>query len=836
LVLKLKLLLSQEIIQNRLEVGGKAYSLAFLSSNGFRVPAFSVVQLVDSDQMLPALSEIEDFINKSASRLPDAKLFAVRSSASNEDGTEHSFAGMFESVLNVSKDHLAQAVLKVFQSLHSDRIQVYSNNTQSARMNVIIQVMLNPDFSGVAFGMDPLSGRRDRYVINSVKGLGNGLVSGEVNADYFEVEKGTIVAKRWVDPSSKEALGEAEILQVSLVLTQLKELRGRPQDIEFCFEKGVLFLVQSRPITQLHKKLDPSGERCIWDNSNIIESYPGISSPLTFSFVSKSYKGAYTLFSKYLGVSNAVVQNNEEVFLNTLGYVNGRIYYNLKSWYLMLALLPGYRINARFMEQMMGVKEKFDLPKSESISLLKAYTEVSKVILMMLYRFAFMKRIRDRFVALLESTLEEYNALSYSEMSAHKLMNAYRQFERKLLNEWKAPLLNDLFAMISFGMLKKQCDTLQIPDFQNIHNDLLCGSQDILSVEPIHRTLAIVYQIEESDSLMALFRENSAEKIWSQLRLHPNLYPNLFASITSYLKDFGDRCMGELKLETTSYSQQPSLFIQVVQSYVRKGISKNQFNGERENEIRFKAEEAVKQATRRNPLKRIWFNAILRKTRDLVSARENLRYERTRAFGIVRKIFHAMGKLWYANHLIENEKDIFFLAKEEIFEYIEGRSTTRAIKALIELRKAEKHEYEKERVPSERFTSFGIFHHGNDFFQIPLSETQLQSLDGKLQGIGCSPGRVRARVRVIYNPEEADALNGDILVTRSTDPGWVILFPSAAGILVERGSLLSHSAIVSREMGIPCIVGISSLLKELQTGDWVEMDGANGTVFKIERP
>ena len=64
----------------------------------------------------------------------------------------------------------------------------------------------------------------------------------------------------------------------------------------------------------------------------------------------------------------------------------------------------------------------------------------------------------------------------------------------------------------------------------------------------------------------------------------------------------------------------------------------------------------------------------------------------------------------------------------------------------------------------------------------------------------------------------------------------MILFPSAAGILVERGSLLSHSAIVSREMGIPCIVGISSLLKELQTGDWVEMDGANGTVFKIERP
>src|SRR5690606_42004037 len=107
-------------------------------------------------------------------------------------------------------------------------------------------------------------------------------------------------------------------------------------------------------------------------------------------------------------------------------------------------------------------------------------------------------------------------------------------------------------------------------------------------------------------------------------------------------------------------------------------------------------------------------------------------------------------------------------------------------------------------------------------------------LSGELNGIGCCPGRVKARVRIILDPEGAESLDGDILVTRSTDPGWTTLFPAASGILVERGSLLSHSAIVSREMGKPCIVGITGLLKVLKTGDWIEMDGSTGRVKRIE--
>ena len=214
-----------------------------------------------------------------------------------------------------------------------------------------------------------------------------------------------------------------------------------------------------------------------------------------------------------------------------------------------------------------------------------------------------------------------------------------------------------------------------------------------------------------------------------------------------------------------------------------------------------------------------------------MSSRENLRYERTRAFGIVREIFSQMGNHFYSEGIIANPRDIFYLTKEEIFHFIEGTSVTQNLQSLIDLRKAEFAEYQKQEPPSERFASYGAVYHANDFY----STARVEAIDGDLKGIGCCPGRVRAKVRVVRDPNEISSLNGDILVTSSTDPGWVTLFPSASAIIVERGSLLSHSAIVSREMGIPCIVGVTGLLKTLQTGDEIEMDGSTGEIKVISK-
>jgi pyruvate,water dikinase len=530
-----------------------------------------------------------------------------------------------------------------------------------------------------------------------------------------------------------------------------------------------------------------------------------------------------------MGVSPKAIQTNERIYKNTLGLMNGRVYYNLKTWYQMLALLPGYSINARFMEKMMGVKERFDIPKSYLLSKGAAWWSIFKMVIKMFRRYRSLPRKRKTFMILLNTTISEYKAIDLPSKSAHELMDLYLNFEKKLLNEWKAPLLNDFFAMIWFGLLEKRCQQYKISDNPNIHNDLLCGSSDIISTQPIHRSIELATMITENEHLKQLFLDENEVTIWKTLKGNNSNFQPLKLEIDRYIHDFGERCIGELKLETISYTQEPAQFIRVLKSYVETGITKKSTSNNIENELRSNAEKALNDTLRTKPIKKWRLKSTLKKARDLVSSRENLRYERTRAFGIVRAIFSNMGTRFYAESIIDHPRDIFFLTKEEIFSFIEGRAVTQNIKALIALRKAEFAGYEQQEPPSERFPTYGVVYHANDFF----STQKLEAIEGDLKGIGCCPGRVRAKVRVVTDPKLVRSLDGDILVTSSTDPGWVTLFPSACGIIVERGSLLSHSAIVSREMGIPCIVSVTGLLKTLKTGDIVEMDGSTGVIARI---
>ena len=118
-----------------------------------------------------------------------------------------------------------------------------------------------------------------------------------------------------------------------------------------------------------------------------------------------------------------------------------------------------------------------------------------------------------------------------------------------------------------------------------------------------------------------------------------------------------------------------------------------------------------------------------------------------------------------------------------------------------------------------------------DRLRVPRSKTK-----GSGAAWAAVPGVVRGPVRVITDPRHATLHMGDVLVAERTDPGWIMLFPCAAGLLVERGSLLSHSAIVAREMGIPAIVALDGVTRWLKDGDWVELNGGTGVVVKIPSP
>lgn len=852
-------------------IGGKAENLLRLQEAGFEVPRWVVIpatelvnrlpfgyEEMDRSALLPYITDAdipERILQEIADYFPESLFLAVRSSAVGEDGRDHSFAGQFESYLYVAKHQLEHPIKQVWASAFSDRVEAYTAHHGLApvsRIAVIIQAMVPAAVSGVAFGINPTTGDRTERVVNAVYGLGEGLVSGQLDADQFilrggEITErltdkthrvvldwknggGTLVEEVGADLQIRPTLTNQQVLAIAKLLDKGEQVYGYPLDLEFAWADEVLYVLQARPVTQFGPESNPKGEYTLWDNSNIIESYPGVTTPLTFSFVSKSYTDAYRLFCAYLGVRQRTIRRHAQVFANTLGLIKGRIYYNLKTWYHMLALLPGYRINARYMEQMMGVKERFDIPESYRFSKWSAWWAIGVMAIRMVWRFVTLPLVRRKFVRLLDRTIEAYKNIDLQDKDAHELMNLYLEFERRLLTRWKAPLLNDFFAMIAFGSLEKQVKKLVGEDYPNLHNDLLCGSADIISTQPIHRCLAIAGEIAHTGGIHDWFLRDNPEAVWQRLKGSPDgSIAELKQQIDRYLSDFGERCVGELKLETVSYTQDPAKFIQLIQSYVKGGMTSERVNRAVEEQLRADAEAVIAGKLKDKPFKRWSFNWLLKTTRKLVSARENLRYERTRAFGVVRQLMVQLGNRFYSEGMINHGRDIFYLTMDEVFAYIDGRSATPSLKPLIALRQREFDNYRQEKPPPERFATYGLVYHGNTY--APLGGTE--PLVGDLKGIGCCPGRVRARVRVVLDPQEIGMLDGDILVTRSTDPGWTTLFPSASGILVERGSLLSHSAIVSREMGKPCIVGITGLLRVLQTGDLVEMDGSTGEIKRI---
>lgn len=849
-------------------IGGKAKNLLRLNQLGMNVPKWAVLPadfLAEVFKDVSAIERTQDILQaidryvfpavvqtELNHLFADSVYLAVRSSALDEDGRQHSFAGQFESYLYVKKEDILNRIKDVWRSVFSERVLSYRQANHlgpSLGIGVIVQEMIDADAAGVAFGMNPVSGNRKEKLISGVFGVGEGLVSGELEADNYIIANG-ILDRQTVRKKQKmvlhpdgtggtalldvprinqndQAVSDSVLWQLDRLLDKLRKAFGLYQDVEFAVKNDHLYILQTRPVTGLSKLPDPAGEYIVWDNSNIVESYPGVTTPLTFSFISQSYETAYKLFVSILGVDEQTIRRHQGVFANMLGFIHGRVYYNLRSWYHMLAMLPGYSLNARFMEQMMGVKETFDVPESYRLSNGKAWRRVLKMVIKMYGHFRTLSKQRTAFKNLLDRTIDRYKKIDFQSKNANELMKLYLYFERTLLNEWKAPLLNDFFAMIWFGLLKKRCEEYTREDYPNIHNDLLCGSADIISTQPIHRSVEMATYISDTPYLKEVFLREKPNDIWQFLQ-----YDRLPESkkvkqmIQQYIADFGERCVGELKLETISYTQDPSKFVQVLKSYVESGITTARTSNHLEEQLRTDAEVIMKKALRHRPIKKWLFKKTLNRARDLVSARENLRYERTRGFGIVREIFTYIGKRFYEEDILEFDRDIFFLSKDEIFAFIEGRSVTTDLKSLVAVRKEEYERFQQMPMPSERIETYGVVYQSNDFY----SRRKIEIADGDLKGIGCCPGQIKAKARVVAHPSEVDSLGGDILVTTSTDPGWVTLFPSAGAIIVERGSLLSHSAIVSREMGIPCIVGVTGLLARVKTGDWLEMDGSTGEI------
>ena len=404
--------------KENIKIGKKAQNLNDLLKNGFNVPYFFVISneyfekiifskinkslniydwndVINNNNSKNLLQKIKDiiedhtfeneFLKELYSYLKNDEYYAVRSSSIEEDSDSFSFAGQFETFLYIKKEEVLQNIKKIWISSFSDHIMKYRKEQKiNNKINVpaiIVQKMVNSKKSGIAFSANPVNQNKNEIVISATFGLGNSLVDGIESGDLFVLDKNFKILSKEIKEKtvkqnfnydkktikleeindSSEVLNENELKKLTENIINIEKLYSLPQDIEWAYENNSLYILQSRPITTFktnNNQILNDSNTIIWDNGNVIESFPEITLPLTFSFAKNAYTEVYKQFAEIIGVSKKIINYYNPVFDNMLGILNGRIYNNLINWYKMLLLVPNAKKNNTFMEQMLGVTDE----------------------------------------------------------------------------------------------------------------------------------------------------------------------------------------------------------------------------------------------------------------------------------------------------------------------------------------------------------------------------------------------------------------------------------------------------------------------------------------------
>jgi pyruvate,water dikinase len=828
-----------------------------------------LMALVEATQLPQATI---DFLKQNHQELlaPDT-FVSVRSSAVDEDSSGASFAGLHDSFLYIRDiDGVVEAIKKVWASAYTTRALMFRLENQISladiRIGVIVQKMVAATISGIMFTANPNNGNVREVLISSLYGAGEGIVSAGLDADLyiytkkngaiseelttkdeqlvFDTEKQCGIKRLSVAPDlqRKSSLSPQQIREIAQAGLIIEKSYGKPQDIEFSLDAaGHLFILQARPITTI-KEYGPAAGNClIWDNSNIIESYSGPTTPMTFSFIRHAYTIVYHCFSQVMGISAQDVHKNRHVFENMLGIINGQVYYNIINWYRLVKLFPGFNYNKAFMESMMGLADKVDLdePEEQPASFFQRYfVELPKLVQLLgrsIVNFRRISKLVQQFNDHFNHHYQAWTKLDFDRLPPHELMAIYREMEEKLLWNWKTPIINDFYVMIYYGILKKFCTKWCGDETGSLQNDLICGEGDIESTKPTKLLMALARFIKSNEKYVRLFHEKDHYQLAKIIPAQEE-YRDIADRITDYLTQYGFRCINELKLEEPSLHETPEFVYQIIRNYLQMDDATAldpAVMEKREQQIRARAEATAAKAmgsSLSGIIKKALFHWVLKRARNGVKNRENMRFARTKIYGLLRQLLNSLGTQLATEGVLQTGHDIYFLTLDEVWDFIKGTAVTTNLKGLVELRRKEFAFYTSAEAPmiDDHFETFGMVYHRN-LFQKPSSKTPPTEGDG-LRGIGCSPGRISGQVKIVQSPRDNLQLKGEILVAGRTDPGWVPLYPAVSGILIERGSILSHSAIVAREMGIPTIVGIPNLMQLLKDGQVVTMDGSTGEI------
>jgi rifampicin phosphotransferase len=763
--------------------------------------------------------------------------YAVRSSAPEEDSEHASFAGQLETKLNVPVGGLTVAVLQVWRSAFSPRALAYRAQRAlrggAGWPSVIVQEMVQVHASGVLFTRAPDS--PDEMLVCAGFGLGEGVVNDLVDVDTYRIDRASASTTRQIRPKTtridpapdggthRVQVAQAARMQAALNPRALRELHAlavrleiefaRPLDIEFAFDRrGRVHLLQARPITS---RVAASESPRLWDNSNVIESYPGLTLPLTFSFAQAGYAAAFAPYMKRRAIDSfpfrSPLRHRSDLFQSLIGLIHGRVYYNILAWYEMMSVLPGFaRVRASW-DRMIGISATAQT-REHSLPWLPRQLAWAYC----LWKLAAFRGTARRFARRFAPVYARFSRVDYASLGAAALIAQYEALRHDIGDDWRLTLDNDFAAMAHFEALQALCRKWAGARSSSIANELLRHAPGMESVRPVRALDALVDRVRSDASLSALFARLGDEQILTSLRCDAT-YQDLSRAVDEYLRLYGDRCIEELKLEQPTFRQQPSVLIRTIRTLLASPSRVRE--GDRHSGAHGAALQAVG-----SPVRRAILSWVARRARLALANRENMRFARARIFGIARQLFGALGQRLAEQQVLARPEDIHYLTVDEACAAVRGTGVTVQMSDLVALRRAEYAAFGNARPPSRLWT------HGAPRWRPEASPAENPASGGELHGTPCAGGLAEGTARIVANPADPPDSEPHILIAESTDPGWVFLMTRANGIVVERGSVLSHTAIIGRELGIPTIVGVAAATRTIPDGARLSIDGATGSV------
>ena len=857
-------------------VGGKGLNLGKLTRAGFPVPNGFCVTTDAYRLSVQGLSEQNEGSIKDIELLPkfiaeirtaEEKLqtttFAVRSSATAEDLAEASFAGQQDTFLNVTPEELLDALKACWASLWSERAIAYRQTQKIAdeglAMAVVIQEMCEADVSGVLFTVAPFN--ENASIIESNWGLGESVVSGAITPDSFQVsrETGEILERNIATkcemvtaagvsevPSTQQdvpSLTDAQLKELTQLGMQVETHYGQPMDIEWALANGQFVLLQSRYITTLRKsithrerELAPTGvneaveeirqeeiqilearaeeQGTVWCHHNLAEVLPA-PLPMTWEIMKQFMSGAGGLGKAYrdLGFYPSERVNNEGI----LDLICGRIYVNLnREAELHFDGFPfAHDFNAlkQNPQEAMYAQAETDITRSNASFWLKLPLHIIRMsraeMRLRKYRSSFAQLLTEEVFPAFQEEVEAERDIPYSDLTDVELVTKFEEWRAKTLDDFAPKALTaTLLAGFSLQRLEaavqKCCSETET---KILVNRLISETAGNLTVE------TIVPQVSHP---------RLASKLWEVATGEMTL--------TDFLKDYGHRAVDEFELAQPRWREDTTYIEQIIASLRRNEVtSPTRRDGETPplRPSSSKGNGTQQQIAQRESAEKELATRLGNKTGLRKQIESELDFTRTyMPFRETAKFYLMLGYEQIRRSLLELDRryqldgGIFYLVPNELRQLISGE----VLNDTITTRKMRRELALQIETPDVIFS--------DSLDQIGTSMS-IDAVD-TYTGVGVSAGVATGEARVLLTPSAVCPSDRDyILVCPSTDPAWTPLFLHAAGLVMERGGVLSHGAVVAREYGVPAVANIPNATRRIADGQTLYVDGNQGTVSLI---